>query len=196
MFLTKLMLDAQCCYKRQLKDDYSVHSLVYSLFPTSETFARDFLYADKGNASSKRIILVLSRTEPNVPDDISSQTIIVSDNFLNLGEYRFEVLLNPVTTDNKTKKRMPIIGQFPLMKWFIRQQVKWGFEADEQKLEVFVKQSRTITQKGKNCVFHSVIFKGIMKVTDQSLFLQSFEKGIGHGKAFGFGLLQLSPIRQ
>ena len=194
MFVTKLMLDVSCCHKRKLSDDYSIHRLVYSLFPLKEGFSRDFLYVDKGAKMGTRQVIVLSQEEPSLPDDIVSQTIVVGDNFFDYDRYRFEVLLNPVTKDSKTKKRVPVIGQYPLIRWFLEHQEKWGIEVDEKALEVFCRQSRTILQKGQSCVFHTVLFRGILKVSNRDVFRHSFEQGIGHGKAFGYGMLQLAPI--
>lgn len=41
----------------------------------------------------------------------------------------------------------------------------------------------------------SVLFDGELIVTDEALFRESLEKGIGTGKAYGFGLLSIAPAR-
>ncbi len=40
-----------------------------------------------------------------------------------------------------------------------------------------------------------VQFDGILQVTDPAAFLTAVQSGIGSGKAFGFGLLSLAPVR-
>jgi CRISPR system Cascade subunit CasE len=41
----------------------------------------------------------------------------------------------------------------------------------------------------------SVQFDGILQVTDPDRFLATIQSGIGSGKAFGFGLLSVAPVR-
>ncbi|MCS7255212.1 MAG: type I-E CRISPR-associated protein Cas6/Cse3/CasE [Thermomicrobium sp.] len=43
--------------------------------------------------------------------------------------------------------------------------------------------------------FAAVVFEGVLRVEDRSRFRQALENGIGSGKAFGFGLLSIAPIR-
>lgn len=58
-YLTKLFLDAAALRKENIRDDYSIHRLVYSLFPLEQERSR-FLYADKGSVRGGRLLLVLS----------------------------------------------------------------------------------------------------------------------------------------
>jgi CRISPR system Cascade subunit CasE len=44
--------------------------------------------------------------------------------------------------------------------------------------------------------FGSVLFNGRLEVTDRDRFLKTVECGIGSGKAFGFGLLSVLPVRR
>ena len=44
-------------------------------------------------------------------------------------------------------------------------------------------------------MLHSVQFDGILQVTDPAAFLTAIQAGIGSGKAFGFGLLSVAPVR-
>ncbi len=43
--------------------------------------------------------------------------------------------------------------------------------------------------------FAAVVFEGVLQVTDADRFRSALESGIGPGKAFGFGLLSVAPIR-
>jgi CRISPR system Cascade subunit CasE len=36
---------------------------------------------------------------------------------------------------------------------------------------------------------------GELEIVDRSLFIKSFQQGIGRGRAFGFGLLQIAPLK-
>ena len=40
----------------------------------------------------------------------------------------------------------------------------------------------------------AVVFDGLLRVTDANAFLETLVRGIGPGKAFGFGLLSIAPV--
>ena len=40
----------------------------------------------------------------------------------------------------------------------------------------------------------SVLFEGLLRITDETCFLETLVRGIGSGKAFGFGLLSIAPF--
>ena len=42
----------------------------------------------------------------------------------------------------------------------------------------------------------SVLFEGALRVTDAKAFLETLVRGVGSGKAFGFGLLSVAPLRK
>lgn len=192
-YLTKLFLDAAALRKGNIRDDYSIHRLVYSLFPLEQERSR-FLYADKGSVRGGRLLLVLSEKEPNVPEYVTSATTIISENFFRFSDYRFEIDLNPVKKEKESGKRRAVTGQLDLLNWFIAHSGKWGFQADARSLEVSIKPVRQFSKDGTVCTFNHAFFRGRLHVTDPGKFRESFFAGLGHGKAFGFGLLQLLPI--
>lgn len=192
-YLTKLFLDAAALRKENIRDDYSIHRLVYSLFPLEQERSR-FLYADKGSVRGGRLLLVLSEKEPNVPEYVTSATTIISENFFRFSDYRFEIDLNPVKKEKESGKRRAVTGQLDLLNWFVAHSEKWGFQADTRSLEVSIKPVRQFSKDGTVCTFNHAFFRGRLHVTDPGKFRESFFAGLGHGKAFGFGLLQLLPI--
>jgi len=40
----------------------------------------------------------------------------------------------------------------------------------------------------------SVLYDGVLQITDKVLFTEAISKGIGHGKAMGLGLLSVMPM--
>jgi CRISPR system Cascade subunit CasE len=42
---------------------------------------------------------------------------------------------------------------------------------------------------------YAVVFDGLLRVTDNMAFLETIIRGIGAGKAFGFGLLTVAPVK-
>ena len=191
MFLTKTYLDQYAMRKEQIRDDYSIHRFVYSLFPVRND-GRRILYADQGAVPGGRIVLILSDEEPLPPDHVSSRSQIVSDDFLSFPDYRFQVAMNPVRKSKETGKRAPVTDR--LDDWFCEHAAAWGFEVDRNYLEIFLRPTRTFPKNGRTATFHHVDFGGRLHVTDPALFRRAFAAGLGHGKAFGFGLLQLSPV--
>jgi len=41
--------------------------------------------------------------------------------------------------------------------------------------------------------FGAILFEGRLRVTDGDLFRTTLQRGIGSGKAYGFGLLSIAP---
>ena len=196
-YLTKLSLDPKALRESDIRDDYSIHKLVYSCFPLSagEKPARP-LYADLGAAvPGRRTLLILSEREPEPPEYVASSATVVSEAFLGFPEYRFEVDLNPTRRDRTDGKRRAVTGQLDLLQWFIAHAPKWGFEADSRFLEVFSRPTRRFDKAESKCIFNHAFYRGRLRVTDRQLFRRSFFAGLGHGKAFGFGLLRLVPCR-
>ena len=194
VYLTKLELDAAFCHKNRITDAYSLHRVVYSMFPKENDPGR-ILYVDRGAVRGIREVLIQSQIMPDIPEDVSASSRKISEKFFTAQKYRFEILLNPVKCNSKSKKRQAVIGQLPLLNYFSERMSKWGFAADLNQLEVNILPSISFTCKERQYRFNRAKFRGILTVTDMELFRKTFVSGIGHGKAFGFGVLQLVPIQ-
>lgn len=137
IYLTKILLNAEDCWRNRLRDDYALHRFVYSLFPEERKSDNPrILYADKGEEQGKRRLFVLSRIMPDAGDTVNMRTVVVSEHFLECDRYRFEILLNPIRRNNQSRKLMPVKGQLPLLHWFIGKSPSWGFRPDEESLDV------------------------------------------------------------
>lgn len=179
-----------------LKDLYSIHKAVYSLFPRKENSQRDFLFADKGGNFHERIILIVSKTPPIKPEFGEIETKEIPDSFLQWNKYGFEVTINPVKRDNATGKLLAIRGKQQLLEWFIGKAPSFGFTVEPDCLQI---NSAGVVQFEKNgvvCTYNSATFIGKLTVSDRSKFIESFEMGIGRAKGFGFGLMQLIPLQE
>ena len=198
MYLTKLKLSAGDHVRFRLRDAYAIHKLVYSLFPldsNGDAKKQRILYADKQGAEGDRVLLIQSSVLPQGPDTLSMTSLQIDDAFYGAEHYHFEVTLNPVKKDPVSGKRQAIKGLLPVMKWLVERSPQWGFAVDEQTLQAFIQNTVTFQKDERQYCLHRVLFRGALSVTDQTLFRAAAENGLGHGKAFGFGLLQLSPIR-
>ncbi|GHV71411.1 type I-E CRISPR-associated protein Cas6/Cse3/CasE [Spirochaetia bacterium] len=186
---------------RQLKitDPYSIHRTVYSLFPQDEG-GRDFLFVDKGGDFNERHILILSKRPPQIPAYGTIESKNIPGSFLGLDYYGFEVRLNPTKRDKKDAKIVPITGRENLIEWFCAKSETWGFKTERESLQIQSTGVQTFNkqndQLGKTAVTqNAATFTGKLKIIDRALFIKSFEQGIGRGKSFGFGLLQIVPLQ-
>ena len=186
----------------RVTDDYSLHRVVYSMFEDRRSEAEKnasvpsgFLYADKGGDSNGRLILLLSDREPLKPAHGTLESKTVDEKFLAFDRYRFEVLINPTKRDNQSRKIIALRDRDEITRWFIdKAPASWGFSVQPATLQLktlqvkqFVKQSHSVTHGGAELT-------GDLEVVDRALFIKSFQQGIGRGRAFGFGLLQIAPI--
>jgi CRISPR system Cascade subunit CasE len=196
MIASILTLSRFDCKALKITDPYSVHRTVYSLFPKTGEGERDFLFADKGGGFNERRILILSKRPPLQPEHGSVDPKDIPGSFLNWDCYGFETRLNPVKREKGGGKIVPIRGRENLLEWFCVKSESWGFTTDRESLQIqgsgvqsFEKQNGEVTQ-------NVAVFIGTLKVKDRPLFVKSFEEGIGRGKSFGFGLLELIPLRE
>jgi CRISPR system Cascade subunit CasE len=187
VILSKLLLDWKSLKSLSIKGVYRIHKLIYSLFPGEK---RSFLFYDRPECRFGKEILILSEMQPLLPPVGILQSKVIPDSFLENSSYAFQIMLNAVKR-NSEGKLVPIIGKEEAAAWFLSKQNSWGFEVIQDSFEVF-ETGVQIFEKGETKITQSkASFRGVLRVTDRSVFKQSFEQGIGRGKAFGFGLLQL-----
>jgi len=128
-----------------------------------------------------------------------------------------EILLR---SDGKAKrkhgKRVPMVKPEELRAWLDRkgkvrcldkdtgQDIPGGFriiETKESPLEIRPMVESHFRKKDKKnnkeyAAYHGgVQFRGILEVTDQESFLETYHEGVGSAKSFGFGLLLLAPVK-
>lgn len=175
-------------------DTYTIHKIVYSLFPKEDENTRSFLFAYKGGDFNEKRILILSKNNPLNPEigTIESQNIPVD--FLKQDYYGFEVLVNPVKRDSKSGKMIAVRGKENIAAWFVEKSKSLGFEVLENSLSVSDTNVLQFTKDNKKVTLGKALCVGRLKVTDRELFIKTFEDGIGKGKAFGFGLFQVVPL--
>lgn len=196
VIVSELLLSRADCRQLGLTDAYGLHKLVYSLFPVEGGGSRDFIYVDKGGEWNLRRILIISARTPEAPalGRIASKQI--PDSLLRWDHYAFEVTLNPTQRNGPSRTTTPIKGRDNLHEWFLRKAPDWGFSVDPDSLQVSNIGAVSFERKNGATQTHgSATFVGRLKVVDRETFMQSFRRGIGRAKGFGFGLLQIMPLR-
>lgn len=187
----------------KITDAYSLHRVVYDLYDDVRTTQQKqaslpsgILYADKGGDFASRQILILANRPPNPEPDYGQIEIkAIKEAFLHYPRYSFEVIINPGKRDKQTGKISAVRGREAIAQWFIeRAEKSWGFKVNPINLQIekmavqsFIKDGHTVTHGSAN-------IKGELLVIDPQQFSLSFRQGIGRGRAFGFGLLQIVPI--
>jgi CRISPR system Cascade subunit CasE len=211
LHLTKIEIDYETAHKAGLRDAYAWHQWAWQAFPGRPEGHRDFLTRLDDTGDGFRF-LIQSATAPQRPGTCPAdawQTKGVHENFFSHPAYRFSLLANPtkkLSTPREAEgkrrngKRIPVSSREDLSAWIERKGLQHGFRIDSDSLQtiprprqVFVKKSSADTQR--HAGLHSATeFVGILKVTDPALFIQAIHSGIGSAKAFGFGMLCLSPL--
>jgi len=90
-------------------------------------------------------------------------------------------------------RRVPVDAD-QLYQWLAGKAESGGFSIDEgsttvQPTYIYVNKTRN----GDGQRLRSVRYDGILKITDPARFQETLIRGIGPGKAFGFGLLSVAP---
>lgn len=187
----------------KIKDAYGLHKVVYGLFEDVRSDVEKqgsapsgIIYADKGGDFSTRQVLMLSNRKPHqTPQFGKVQTTPIQSKFLAHERYAFEVTVNPGKRDNQTGKIVPVRGREAIAQWFLeRAQQSWGFRVNSDNLQTGKISVQVFEKSGKAITHGSATLKGELAVIDRDRFRQSFIQGIGRGRAFGFGLLQIVPL--
>jgi CRISPR system Cascade subunit CasE len=184
-----------------IKDTYSLHIAVYSLFDDIRTedekqksISSGILYADKGGDIRGRKILMLSNRQPNIPEHGELSIKKIADSFLDYENYRFEVVVNPTKRENVSRKIIALRTREEIAAWFIEKAPQWGFEVSSEHLEVREIEVKRFEKNGQTVTQGQAKLTGRLTVCDKEKFVQSFQTGIGRGRAFGCGLLQIVPL--
>lgn len=190
-------------FKDISSDSYLFHKIIYNLFPFRKDGIKNrILYCDKGPGRHEREIIVIANQKPEKPAWGEIETREISPAFFDYPRYRFAMTINPTIRNPANKKIEPVKGRPKIAEWFLKKAPAWGFEIDPNSLQVidvkvdqFEAPASGKDEKKRNIVLEKARVTGILTITDKKRFAESVYNGIGRGKAFGCGLLQISPIK-
>ena len=208
LFASVLHLSRHDCQALKLTDPYSLHRVVYSLFPDVRSEAdkqvseaSGIQFADLGGDARSRKVLLLSDRAPAVNVDgqygeVNSRPLPAG--FLDHRLYRFRIVINPTRRDNASKKLLPVRGREAIADWFMaRAEASWGFVVNPAALQVERVDVLRFKEKAQREVtLAQAHISGVLRVADADTFRQSVARGIGRGRAFGCGLLQIVPLSE
>jgi CRISPR system Cascade subunit CasE len=142
--------------------------------------------------------------EPDPAIDLASRLNLHN---LKAGQrFRFRLCANPCVT--RKGKRLGMLKTVDQEAWLERKGELHGFslprfasfdfsEAKQGRVDVRVSQEQMIRGKrrdGSEIRVFSVLYDGIITVSEPEKFRLALQTGVGHGKAMGLGLLSVVPI--
>ena len=213
LYLTRLQLGFDLAASLRVRNSYDWHQRVWQCFPDRNEGKRDFL-TRLDEKDDHYQLLILGPVRPQCPDWCPSDafgTKEVADSYFAHRRYSFQLRANPtkkVTPKGEDGlrhghgKRLPLIHPDELRAWLERKAT--GLPLTDGTFKYpggFRIRTATITPLGnqffkKRDAFgphFCVDFRGELEVTHAASFRQTFRRGIGSAKAFGFGMLVIAP---
>ncbi len=142
----------------------------------------------------------MARADPaiNLKDRLKLDSLKVGQRF------RFRLRANPCVTRNG--KRLGLLRLEEQEAWINRKGKRHGFslpqlasfdfsDQSSERVDVRISQEQMLRGKqhsGNGIRIFSVLYDGILMVTEPNTFRDALSNGIGHGKAMGLGLLSVA----
>jgi CRISPR system Cascade subunit CasE len=206
LYLTQMLVSYEDAVRLlKIRDSYDWHQKIWQAFGGRDGAARDFLIRVDQKEDAHRV-LILSQTQPTKPDWCPTDcfgTKHIPPDYFSHESYRFSLLANPtkkLRVDNpdgsrkKNGRRVPITQREDLIQWLQRKGEAGGFVFDHEAIRTIPRGREFFHKAGAHGTHTAVEFQGTLNVLDKTLFLQTVRQGIGSAKAFGFGLLALTPL--
>jgi len=223
MFLHRVHLDSRCReVRRDLSDPYQLHSTLCRAFsaPDKKCPEGEFLWRlePEVGPSGCPHILVQSRTIPDWAGIGVKGWLLKADpavdlkdrlklDLLRVGQrFRFRLRANPCVT--RGGKRVGLMRLDDQEAWIERKGQRHGFslpkltsfdfsDALHDRSDVRISQEQMLRGRqhtGNGIQIFSVLYDGILTVTEPCVFRKALQAGIGHGKVMGLGLLSVAPV--
>jgi len=189
----------------KIRDSYDWHQRVWEAFAGRDGEKRDFLIRVDRKEEAYRV-LILSPSTPKKPDWCPTDcfgTKIIPDDYFHHERYRFSLLANPTKkmrvdnpdgTRKKNGRRVPLTRREDLIDWLQRKAEAGGFSVNAESLRTIPRGREFFHKPGAHGTHTAVEFQGELSVREPAQFRATVAAGIGTAKAFGFGLLALSPL--
>ena len=223
MYLHRIHLNPRCREaRRDLSDPYQLHSTLCRAFssPDRKCQAGEFLWRlepESDPTGCPRILVQsgkipdwagigvhgwLAKAEPAI--DLSDRLKLDA---LKAGQrFRFRLRANPCVTRNG--KRLGLLQLSEQEMWIKRKGEQHGFSLpqmasfdlsveEQERVDVRVSQEQMFrgNQHSTNAIrIFSVLYDGILIITEPDNFKEALQTGVGHGKVMGLGLLSVAPI--
>lgn len=223
MLLHRIHLNPRCREaRRDLSDPYQLHATLCRAFTSLDKKCpkNEFLWRLEPETSPAGYprILVQSHIIPDWAGIGVKGWLAEANPSINLVErlkldslkagwrFRFRLRANPCVT--KDGKRLGLLKLEDQEKWIERKSKRHGFmlpqlvqfdlsESSHERVDVRISHElmlRGNQHSGNGIRIFSVLYDGILTVTEPKNFRDALQNGIGHGKVMGLGLLSVAPI--
>lgn len=204
-YLMQITLDFSTAARLRLRDSYDWHQAIWKAFPGRNGEQRDFLTRLDQQREGFRLLLV-SPVEPIRPEWCPPdcwKTKPISESYFAHSRYRFQLCANPTRkvkafhpngSERPNGRREPLRKREELVAWIKRKGEQGGFAVEEETLRTYPRGREYFEKDGQRGLHSAVEFQGVLRVTDPDQFRETFTRGIGSAKAFGFGLLAVMPL--
>lgn len=223
MLLHRIHLDPRCLEaRRDLSDAYQLHSTLCRAFcaPDKKCPEGEILWRlePETDPTGYPRVLVQSRSIPNWTRIGVQGWLAKADPAVDLKDrlkldslkagqrFRFRLRANPCVTRNG--KRLGLLRMEEQEKWIERKGGQHGFSlpqltsfdlsaSSQERIDVRISQEQMLRGKqhaGNGIWIYSVLYDGILVITETDKFRGALRTGIGHGKVMGLGLLSVVPI--
>lgn len=187
--------------RKCLSSAYEMHRTVMSIFPMTGANAprkdMSILYRVVSDGLIIKLYIFSGETPiKSMPDGfcpVAGSPKDVSDvmDSLTVGRVlHFDIKTMPykkvTTPGSKNSKRVYLIKEDEREAWLKRKALDNGFE-----VLTFIEESDA-SNKIKEGEYRSIVFKGLLRITDSEKLVNAYQNGIGAERAFGCGMLLLS----
>lgn len=203
MYLIKVEMDRHLPEVRQaMADCQKMHCMITSLFGTARQES-NILY--RTNFVADQMHLYLYASHP-VAEEASGRYRITQRDItpwlgqMAAGQYwKFDLIASPskkVSTKGQKNSQRRILRQ-PLERqaWLERKAAQSGFficqVLEQEQLHVSGKHHE---DKGGTMYHDAYHYQGVLQITDADAFREALQKGIGSGKAYGFGMMMVKGL--
>lgn len=198
MYLTRFQIIQSRIGLGWLANPYRVHQRLCMAYPAEE---RLLFRVEENEAGS--VILAQSQDVPDWQAAFGEFEVLAREPetksfLLQLalgGMYHFRLLANPTVT--REKKRLGLLKEEDQRAWLERQLDRSG--ACLLGCQVAAKglqRSRKNPRKAEGHQTHlAVLYEGVLRVENVEGLAEAVKAGIGHAKAYGFGLMSLAKYR-
>lgn len=209
MYLSRLILNPFCRQVQQeIAQPYEMHRTLLQAFVGDRAAAGVLFRVDLARRTGVPTVLVQSTELPDWTFLHSHPTYLLfpapdgKDNpsckpwnpqFAPGQLLAFRLLANP--TFKRQGKRLAWLQEKDQLRWLQRKGAQNGFRLRQvMAVPQGLRRGRKRDDHGEHLVSHfAVRFDGLLQVTDPQACRRAVERGLGPGKAFGFGLLSVAP---
>lgn len=200
MVLSRVVLNPECTrVRRDLADRYEMHSTLMRLVDAGAS--KPLWRLENSRIAAQPFVLIQTEDHPTLEalqenDDYfveqgsGSRNNILLRNLQSGDQLNFRVRANPTVT--RERKRHGLVRYEDQIDWLHRQMNRGGARVLDVQTSDVLRERMARRRGGKPIVIQGVTFDGVVEVEDAVQFRETVQRGIGHARALGFGLITLA----